>query len=258
MGSLREALSISGETKVSTSTREERKTVRLSYLDTLRSKVGDAQLGTLSGTSIGGPPTTKNDETPANPLLEIASQGFFGRGSSRSVETQATGWSIADQWNETVWDIARYAIGIRDLRAFTYKFATVGEKVSVEYRTPKPISKVTLKTDELIPKAFNYGKVVKPWILYWVTFDNGAAWHPIAPLSMSVINMLDGAVLPVTINVNSGIPEEEQDPMQSYVDTENDIYNVRLRWRLTRPTDFTDQSPVLKRYILNLSVKGGL
>jgi len=245
------------KTEVSTTTKEARKVEELSYIDTLRIRHGSGDMEKLSGVTQEAAPEITRKEKPANPLIEVVSMGFLGKGKSTKTETYDSGWSIADSWMETKWDHMRYAIGIRDLRAFSYRFARYSSDVSIPFRTPKPIRKVTLLTDELIPREFNAGQQIRPWILYWLTFDDGTNWYPISPTAPSVVNMLDGNVLPIAINVNSGIPEEEQDPMQGYVDGE-ETQQVRLRWRIERPADMSDRTPVLKSYRLQISVEGGL
>ena len=239
-----------------TTTEEHRRIERLSYMDTLRTKVGGK---TLAGLGHASRESTSGGQTAFDTFQDILDPGrFLHKSEPRSQTTHD--WSaeaICDDWMETQWDKARYAVGVRDLRAFSYVFADYSERTSTLFRVPKPIKKITLLTDELIPKGFNRNQQLRPWIYYWVSIDDGVTWLPIAPTAPSAVNYLDGSVTPVSINVNSGIPEEEQDPMQSYI--EHDApYQIRFKWRLERPSGIDMMTPVLKAYRLQISVEGGL
>jgi hypothetical protein len=230
--------------------------VPMSYLDTLRTTAGSGGAPRLSAPERN---EVSSGEGAIGVVRDIFDPGeLFHTDKPRSQTTHE--WSaevIVDEWMETRWDKARYAIGIKDLRVFAYQFASFSERGSVAYKTPKPITKVTLLTDEVVPDDFNAGRQLRPWILYWVSFDDGVTWTPIAPTSASVLNRLDGSVLPAAVNVNSGLPEEEQDPLQAYVNVDNPR-QIRLKWRLVRPEGMPDLTPVLKGYRLQLSVEGGL
>lgn len=228
----------------------------LTYIDTLRataSSGGMPRLDTAERNEVS------SGEGAIGLLKDIFDPGeLLHTDKPRSQTSHVwTAETIVDEWMETRWDKARYAIGIKDLRVFSYRFAEFSERGSVAYRTPKPITKITLLTDELVPSEFNAGRQVRPWILYWVSLDDGVTWTALAPIAASVLNRLDGSVLPVAMNINSGIPEEEQDPIQAYIDVDNPT-RVRLKWRLERPSGMEDLTPVLKGYRLQLSVEGGL
>lgn len=244
-----------------TSTSVETKTEKLSYIDTLRLLNGiDVTSNLISGA------TTTGEETavpflgggPADAIQDIFDPGrLLHKPAPRSTKREFSGWTIKDSWMETKWDKARYMVGIRDLRAFAYEFDATSECVSVPFTTPKPITKITLFTDEAVPEEFSEEPILQPWILYWVSLDDGATWIPICPTAAGVINKLQGSTIPATINVNSGIPEDAQDPTQAYVDHDNPRA-IRLKWRIVRPGNYTDQTPVLKGYKLKLFMENGL
>jgi hypothetical protein len=245
-----------GHKGTSSSCEEVRDVKRMSYMDTLRIRAGR---GTRPGLSPGLSMENAYGQSAISIVQDIFDPGRFLHSNEPRAQTGHE-WSPAitvDEWTETVWDKARYAVGIRDLRAFAYQFAAFSERGSVRYLSPKPITRVTLVTDELIPREFNLTGHVRPWILYWVSFDDGDTWVAISPVSSSALNRLDGSILPAAVNVNSGIPEEEQDPLQAYVGVENPN-SVRLKWRLERPANKTDRTPILKGYRMRLSVEGGL
>lgn len=249
----------SSPTYVSTSveTRKE----ELSYDDTLMTLNGiDKTTKILGGAGTSG---TEKDIPLFGGSPYDAVQDFFDPGrflhspAKRSTTREFSGWTLKDTWMETRWDKARYMIGIRDLRAFSYIFSGSSEVVTKAFRSPKPITKITLHTDEAVPSEFNDEPILQPWILYWISLDDGTTWLPICPSSPGVINRLQGSTLPITININSHIPAEEWEPTQTYIDVE-EPRSVRLKWRLVRPSTYNDRTPVLKSYQLKLFVEGGL
>lgn len=250
-----------GNSPTYTSTSVETRTEKLSYIDTLRLLHGVDSESRLTG-GAGTTGTEKQLGFMEGNAFDVI-QDFFDPGrllhkpAPRSTKREFSGWTIKDSWNETMWDKARYMVGIRDLRAFSYLFDGVSECVTKPFLSPKPISKIVLLTDEAVPNEFNDEPVVQPWILYWVSLDDGGTWIPICPTAAGVINNLQGSTIPVTINVNSGIPEEEWEPTQAYVDVE-DPRSVRLKWRILRPASRSDMTPVLKSYKLKLFVENGL
>ncbi|MBU1067056.1 hypothetical protein KKE60_04685, partial [Patescibacteria group bacterium] len=250
-----------GSSKTYVSTSVENKREELSYEDTIRALSG----ADTTTNKLGGPNTSGTEEdiplfggSPVDAIQDFFDPGrFLHTPARRSTKREFSGWTIKDTWMETRWDKARYMIGIRDMRAFSYLFSQTSEMVTLPFGSPKPISKITLHTDEAIPREFNTEAVLQPWILYWVSLDDGAAWLPICPSSPGVTNNLQGTTLPVTINVNSGIPEDEWESTQSYINVE-DPRSIRLKWRISRPSSYNDRTPVLKAYKLNLFVENGL
>ena len=67
--------------------------------------------------------------------------------------------------------------------------------------------------------------------------------------------------LPEIINVNSDIPSTERENPLAYVDTVNDVFSVRFKAVLTRPTDISNAesyTPILAKYALQIFPVGGL
>lgn len=249
-----------GHRGTTTATSLTSQTSDLSYIDTLRMTAGS--LGSLATSPTRS--TTSKDTTgfgtgtATQALQDILDPGrlLHTRSDERSTTFEFSGWSVSNTVMVTKWDKARYMIGLRDLRAFTYEFAEKSESISSEFRSPRPISRIVLLTDELIPTEFNEGGNVQPWIKYFVTLD-GTTWHPIAPTTSSVLNNLDGLSIPVTVNINSKIAVEERDPQQSYI-TVADATKIRLKWQIERPVGLSDRTPVLKAYKLRLFTEGEL
>lgn len=252
---------ISGErTRTRTSTWEENKTQELPYVDTLKTTVGEKDLAGLEspgGTQSSGSSPTLGQQV-AHQIQQSLTAGLAGHDVERQTTNESSGWAIKNQYYKTRWDKARYAIGIKEIGAWAYKYAQKSGFISVPFRTPKPIRSVSLHTDEIIPKAFSRSGPVRPWIRYWITFDDGQNWTEIAPAAEGAFNRIDNVKIPQTIHVNAGIPEPERDPRAGYVDFDVDVTQVRLKAIMERPENLTDTTPVLKGYRLRIIVRGGL
>ena len=251
---------INQRTRVRSSTKEEQRTVVLSYVDTL--KIMD-QNRSLNGLETGQTTQTGTSEPPGlgGSALDAAAfvmdPAFALHGTTRQTTIETSGWKVKDQYYQTRWDRIRYAVAIKEIGAYSYIYSERSGFVSVPFRTPKPIASVSLRTDEIVPKVFNLA-IVKPWILYWVSFNDGQSWVQISPSGEGVSNLLDGSRIPQTIHVNSGIPLAERDPRAGYADFDGPVSQIRLKAVLMRPTDHEDMSPVLKRYRLRMVLRGAL
>ena len=209
----------------------------------------------------------------ASPLWLLGGPGvwliaslFSWLGSSKKTETSVGPQTISRQWTVVKDDKARFAIGIRDINIYSYKFAEVSEVVSKPYMSPKPIAKVVLTVDEQIPKVFYTASgqegTENDWIKYYISADNGASWYRIAPIHHRTIISEDGVNnVPEIININSDIDVNERDNPLAYIDTGTAIYSVRFKAVLSRPTTITDAesyTPVLSKYALQIYPHGGL
>jgi hypothetical protein len=190
--------------------------------------------------------------------------GLFG--SKKTVDVQASPQTITKQWTVTKNDRARFAIGIRDINLYSYTFAESSEFVSVPYLSPKPISKLALKVDETIPTNFyntaSTSNTENNWLRYYISVDDGTSWSRISPMTHRTSYEEDGkTVIPEIININSDIPLAERSNPSAYIDTVTDVYNVRFKAVLSRPTDISNAesyTPILAKYALQIFPVGGL
>lgn len=227
--------------------------VRLSYLQTIAVSDDSTALGKLAGVSEG-----RNTSAFAS---DPGSPGFLGIGSEAPSSSSSTfsdsGWSISRTWLETVWDKIRWGIGIKEIGLFSYSYAETSEFVSVPYASPTPISKVSLKVDELIPTSFPN---TQRWIQYFVSGDNGKTWIQLNPLDKpSLFGGNDVRPVPRIINFNPDFAKEDDDD-NKYIKTTQPVSNVRLRVVLARPGGNNNNllSPILKSYRLMIYPTGGL
>lgn len=185
-------------------------------------------------------------------------------GSSKKTETSIGPQTITRQWHVTKDDRSRFAISVRDINLYSYKFAEVSEMVSIPYFSPKAISKISLTVDEQVPKIFysNMPGTENDWIKYYISVDDGASWRRISPIHHRDTPSGDGVNnVPEIININSDIREEDRTNPLAYVDTDESIYQIRFKAVLSRPPQIPDAesyTPVLSKYALQIYPMGGL
>lgn len=228
--------------------------VKLTYLQTVQVYAGEQDAGGLAGEGGGiGSVSAASSEAGSPGFLGIGASG----GSSSTRTSNDTGWIIQRTWLETHFNRGRYAVGIKDIGIYHYRFGAVAEIVSVPFSSPKEIYKVQLRVVEQIPAAY---PIDITYILYYVSADDGETWHQINPIDHPVITADDGQVVPRTITFNpeiGGVADE----LNKYVETRDPVYALRYRAILRGATDIPDAdryTPVLKRVRLMMYPKGGL
>ena len=206
--------------------------------------------------------------------LEGAGEEYTERGAGAmwawgiKVQSQTTKSQerIVKQWTVTKYNKARFAIGVRDIGLYSYKFAETSELISQPYTSPKSIAKVSVTVDEFIPKEFystsgNEG-TENEWIKYYISADDGVSWKRISPINHTVTAAEDGVNnLPEIININSDISSDDRGNPLSYVDTANAVYQVRFKAVLARPSNLSEgesYTPVLSKYAIKIYPHGGL
>ena len=191
---------------------------------------------------------------------------WFGFGTRKSVDVNVSPQTITKQWTVIKNDRSRFAIGVRDINVYSYTFAESSEFVSVPFLSPSPISKLAVQVDETVPSIFyttsSGANTENNWIKYYISVDDGTSWNRISPMSHRTTYSEDGKnTLPEIINVNSDIPSTERENPLAYVDTVNDVFSVRFKAVLTRPTDISNAesyTPILAKYALQIFPVGGL
>lgn len=228
--------------------------VKLTYLQSVMVRGGQRSAGELAGEGGGTGSYSGSASTPGSPgFMGIGASG----GSSYSASSNDTGWVISRTWDETHFDKTRWAIGIRDIGAFNYRYAPTSEMVSQPFSSPRPIAKVSLRVVEQIPAIFPLGR---RYITYYVSPDNGETWHEINPLDHPSYLDDQGRVIPriLTFNPDVGGPSGE---LRKFVETGSPVIQVRFRavFRTAEGIDDPERySPVLRSYRLQLYPFGGL
>jgi len=240
------------------------KIVKLTYLQTIQALTDQNKLEDIAGTTD---PKSQGFSTSSTSSVKrsIASRvldpfsiwgGKGSRTTSVSFSSSDSGWSVTRTWLETAWDKIRYAIGVRDIQVFNFRFSPASEIVSKKFSAPKEIIKVQLQVDEQVPAIYHLNQ---RWIEYYITVDNGENWLRINPLDHPTL-YLDGEIVPRTINFNIDIGGPSGDSVKN-ITTDAPVSGVRFRAVLRTDTSLEDgdrYTPTLKKYRLKLYPHGGL
>lgn len=214
----------------------------LDYLQTLKVYLGQIEASTIAGATAGGSIVKGGGDSKTDTPNFI--EALFGGTSSTRSSTwnqfiSDSGWVLNATWLQTYYDRISYKIGIRDIGAFRHEYASSSEIVSVKYFSAKPIHKITLEIDVILPKGTD--------IEYYVSHNNGKKWLRINPIDHTSIFSKDGTPIPRILVFNqAGIAPDGQ----KYVDTDLDVTEIRFRAVLR--TDNTTVTPVIKKYRLLL------
>jgi len=155
-------------------------------------------------------------------------------------------------------DILRYAIGIRSIDIFSYKFDTSSEYVSDSIPTENKVMAVSIDSEEVIPQDFlDYAPSTRgDYIKYYISVDEGTSWSRLIPKNAQDVYQ-DGVIVPKLININSEVAKEQRRNDLAYIDTTVDVYNVMIRVLLSRPkaTSFEAYTPLLKNYTVYIETE---
>jgi len=232
--------------------------VRLTYLQTLQIATDQRSAGEIAGEtdSSGSSGNTSQGEKPPEWWDPLGLFGPSSRSKQWSYSLEDSGWSVTRSWLETFWDKIRYAIGIREIAAYNFRFAPSSELVSIPFSSPKEIIKIQLQVEEQIPQVLG---VERRWIEYYVTVDDGENWLRINPLDHPTLYE-NGRVVPRTYDINIDVGGPTNEDVKSI---QSDAPVKRVRFRAVFFTDTTilngdRYTPVLKRYRMKLYPRGGL
>lgn len=143
----------------------------------------------------------------------------------------------------------RYSIGIREIQVSFYTFNEESEYVSTDFVTEKPITSLTLESNEILPGA--WGEEAADCLQYHISIDQGVNWYPITPIhrafgKKSRYDINSGDIMRYfskRSSLNTGV-----------ITALADVQQVRLRITLSRPSDVEHQTPIVTEYRLKLTV----
>jgi len=228
--------------------------IRLSYLQTLAVTDDQSNLSRIAGETQGDQRSSFTSD-PGSPAF-LGMMGGEG-GSSASSSFADSGWQISRTWLETWWDKIRFAIGIREIGIFSYRYDQTSELISVPFRSPVEIDRISLVVDEAIPASY---PSAERWIEYYVSVDNGTSWQRINPLDQPTLFGSDlGRPVPRIIHFNPDFAAEDDDNNR-FVVTKSVPLEARFRAIFKRPLSVESDrtTPILKSYRMQIFPKGGL
>jgi len=252
------------------------KIIKLTYLQSLAVNGGIGELSDLAGQTeaskeVFNSGTSKDNDKKTRLLSYIPIIGLqFGGakslfGKKIDINTKVTvddsGWRVVKTWLQPEFDKIRYAIGIRELLVAQFRYEAVSEVVSTPWTSPKDISKVTLIVDEFIPPQFPIGGT---FIEYYIKPElPDIEWIRINPVGSRTVFTQGGTIVPRIISFNTERPANAR-LESSYVETKDEVRQIRFRAVLKRPDSITGDipadsySPILKSYRMLLTPRGGL
>lgn len=242
--------------------RELTRLIKLTYLQSLQINNGDRpaedflQIGINSSGLEAVLPEIKKKPGLQTLIQNVIKTKFPYSPDPKRRRVTDTGWSIGRIFKEIFWDVVTYRIGVREVGLNSYEFAESSSVVTVPAISPKPISKVVLKTEETIPSAY---RATKAWIKYHVSFDNGQTWHAINPMDKPSRFDAQGKVIPRVLTVGSSSAFVNAETAN--IPSENDVYQVRLKISMEGDNEVDNPerlSPILHSYQLLIYPRGGL
>jgi hypothetical protein len=151
----------------------------------------------------------------------------------------------------------RYCIGLKGIDVYNRSFEGQSELISKKYTTTKPISKVRLYSNEIIPDEYmSYGlKTRNDWIKYYISIDD-TTWFQISPQHHNQVGSL--TISPKVYEINSIASSEEKAGAinTGYITSDSDAYNIRLKIVFSRPEDMSGSTPILEEYGLECTFGG--
>ena len=226
-------------------TRYMKRTVILSYLQTVQVMTGARSVGEVAAET--------NASATASASVSQGSGGCSG-GRSYSAALNDSGWQVGRSWLETYYDKLRYAIGIREIGAYSYEYSDKAELVSRDYQVPQGVWKMQLQVDEDIPAVFDSAK---RYVQYYVSIDNGGNWTQINPIDHPTIYK-DGVPVPKTLTVAENIAGPTSDE-EGVMDL-SEATSVKLKAVFMNEPGLDNAenyTPTLKSYRLKIFPKAG-
>ncbi|CDQ41788.1 vWA domain-containing protein [Virgibacillus salexigens] len=132
----------------------------------------------------------------------------------------------------------RYCIGIRDIEILSCEYEEKGELVTKPYYFDKPIERISVSANETIGDLLSENSLIKyNWITYFVSIDDGKQWHPITPIEHESLENNPPKLYTIQ---QVGLEEEAVEGHEGYIETTNQIFSLRLKIIIERPTDEED------------------
>lgn len=151
----------------------------------------------------------------------------------------------------------RYAIGLRGIDLYNKSFSSQSEIVTKRFETKKPIRKIMLYSNEIIPEDFNkYGIDMRnDWIKYYISI-NDIDWHRISPMHHNQIG--NTRMAPKIFEVNGSASSDEKSINKGYLESSDDAYSVRLKIVFSGSGENGSATPILEEYAIKCVTEGGV
>lgn len=227
--------------------------IRLSYLESVQLFNGNLEPEEFFevGADFSGLSNVKNPEGKTYNVNYILNSKFSYHPDPQNRRNRDSGWVLKGTTNEIDWSKVVYRIGLRELGLFSFNFSPVSEIVTKPIKSIKPIYKVEIEAEEVIPS--DYAPDIN-WIEYHVSIDDGATWKQINPVDNNTRFDKSGAVIPRTLTIKDNL---SVDDIKSF-ESKEDVFSVRIKYVLKSNDSRGLSSPVLKSSRVLLYPEQGL
>ena len=137
----------------------------------------------------------------------------------------------------------RWAIGIRDISAYSIQYVETSTMISKKFDIPGGVDRVALEADVELPSSYTTDRA---WIRFFVSPDDGASWHQISRIQDDYFGV------PEVIAYNDNTPAELRIPGIGYQETLNTATSVRVKIEIDREPDDDTLTPTVKSYKLKV------
>lgn len=129
----------------------------------------------------------------------------------------------------------RYCIGVQDIEILSAEYETEGELVTKPIYFEKPLDKISLSTESVLPDFIKENPDIKyDWLKFFISIDDGSTWNPITPLEYETMSMDDP---PKIYTIHQVQDSDAKLSDKGYLESVTPVYSIRLRIVLSRPED---------------------
>jgi hypothetical protein len=185
---------------------------------------------------------------PTQFILAPYTSNFAGEGRYSFLPERVTYVHFTIEQTTPYFDFARnlyrWAIGIKDIELTGNKFAATSQLISLPYRFPAGVAKISIDGDELPPMSFDSkGVSSETNILHDISVDDGMTWKQVNPeyLTASI------PATPVILNVNNVDSQLNPSDIAS-INTSNTVTSVRYRLRLSANPGIINDTELLQYF----------
>ena len=233
--------------------------VKLTYLQTVKTHFNNQGINEYAGeTAPSSNMISSSEDGRRHGLIGFIVDLIFGSSQSQSsISSNDSGWRLSKSWLETYYNKMRYAIGIRELSVFGYKFSPTSEFVSKKFTSPKEIIKAQLEVIEEIPSEFDPSQ---RYIEYYLSFDD-ENWHRVNPTGSPSLYLDGGQIAPEILTINFDVAGSGPNQSVRAITTDTPATSVRLKVVMKNDPSVgnaNSYTPVLKKYRVKLSPRTSL
>lgn len=142
-----------------------------------------------------------------------------------------------------IFDGKRWAIGIRDIAAYTTEYKTTSSMTSKKFYVPGGVDRLSIEADVSVPLTFDASI---PWVRFYVSPDDGITWHQISRIQEDYLG------IPEIIAYNDNTPTELRLPGVQYYETLTTPTSIRVKIEIDRPAGDSTLTPVVRSYKLKI------